>query len=148
MFLGTVQTGLLTLIAASLNMAFYMLSVRRFYIYKFIHQSHFKCLLTIIIRLYRPTARMSFRNTMTKLKYANFSTGRHLVFNFITSKLYTISLLSSLNSRQGWGYDTCENNDVEFDLSAGLRFASISQSTDDRTSVITTPPVSPLLSPS
>ena len=71
---------------------------------------------------------------------------RHFVFNFIASKLYTISLLSSLNSRQGWGYDTSEDNDVEFDLHTdfGLRFASNSQSTDDRTSVFTsTPPVSP-----
>ena len=77
-----------------------------------------------------------------KLNMLTFS--RHFIFNFIASKLYTISLLSSLNSRQGWGYDTSEEFDLRTDL--GLRFASNSQSTDDRTSVITTtstPPVSP-----
>ena len=59
---------------------------------------------------------------------------RYLLLNFITSKLYTSSLLSSLNSRQGWGYDTSENNDEDTEL--GLRFVSNSSV------VITTPPVS------
>ena len=89
---------------------------------------------------------MSFQKYCDQTQYANFFFPRHFVFNFVASKLYTISLLSSLNSRQGWGYDTSENDDVEFDLctDVGLRFASNSQSTDDRTSVvITTPPVSP-----
>jgi len=79
--------------------------------------------------------------------YLTSTDGTHLVFNFISSKLYTISLLSSLNSRQGWGYDTSEDDDGEFELSTDLRvdlrFASNSQSTDDdRTSVviINTPP--------
>ena len=86
---------------------------------------------------------------MTKRNMLIVYISRHLVFNIITSKLYTSSLLSSLNSRLGWGYDTSENNDGEFDLGTylGLRFASNSQSTaaSDRTSasvVITTPPVS------
>ena len=89
---------------------------------------------------------------MTKRNMLIVYISRHLVFNVITSKLYTSSLLSSLNSRLGWGYDTSENNDGEFDLGTyiGLRFASNSQSTaaSDRTSasvVITTPPVSPIL---
>lgn len=76
---------------------------------------------------------------------------RYLLFNVITSKLYTSSLLSSLNSRQGWGYDTSETNDGDFDLSTdsdlSLRFASISRTMVDRTSVViitTPPPVSPL----
>ena len=74
---------------------------------------------------------------------------RHLILNLITSKLYTTSLLSSLNSRQGWGYDTSENNDGEFEsineFGSGLRFARTSQSTCDGTSVIvTSPSVSPL----
>ncbi|KAI0669251.1 hypothetical protein C8Q78DRAFT_1042508 [Trametes maxima] len=33
-------------------------------------------------------------------------TGLHLIFNLPLSKLYTNSLMSSLNSRQGWKYDT------------------------------------------
>ncbi|KAI0357470.1 hypothetical protein OH77DRAFT_1519383 [Trametes cingulata] len=33
-------------------------------------------------------------------------TGLHLIFNLPLSKLYTNSLMSSLNSRQGWQYDT------------------------------------------
>ena len=67
--------------------------------------------------------------------------------NLITSKLYTTSLLSSLNSRQGWGYDTSEDNDGESNsmTDLGLRFACNSPSTLDGTSeVINTPLVSPL----
>ncbi|KAI0712519.1 hypothetical protein C8Q76DRAFT_488332 [Earliella scabrosa] len=33
-------------------------------------------------------------------------TGLHLIFNLPLSKLYTNSLMSSLNSRQGWQYDS------------------------------------------
>jgi len=91
----TVQTGLLTLIFACLDMVFY---------------------------LTRPD-------------------GTHLVFNFILSKLYTSSFLSSLNSRQGHGYDTSDNNDV--DLGTDLNFFNNAQLTVDQTSVvITTPPES------
>ena len=134
-FLVTVQTGLLTLIAASLNFVFYLLSVRRFWI----SISFFiNCLLNSIID-WRHVCRS--KTLWPKTQHTNFFS-RHFVFNFIASKLYTISLLSSLNSRQGWGYDTSEEFDLRTDL--GLRFASNSQSTDDRTSVITTtPPVSP-----
>lgn len=32
--------------------------------------------------------------------------GLHLIFNLPLSKLYTNSLMSSLNSRQGWQYDS------------------------------------------
>ncbi|KAI0769910.1 hypothetical protein C8Q74DRAFT_1369157 [Fomes fomentarius] len=35
-----------------------------------------------------------------------FPTGLHLIFNLPLSKLYTNSLMSSLNSRQGWQYDS------------------------------------------
>ena len=99
-------------------------------------------------------ARMSFQNIMNPMQYANLYKNkwksRYLIFNLITSKLYTTSLLSKLNSRQGWGYDTSENKDGEFDvitdmIGSGLRFASDSQSTFDGTSVvITTSPVSSL----
>ena len=34
------------------------------------------------------------------------SSGLHLVFNLPLSKLYTNSLMSSLNSRKGWNYST------------------------------------------
>ena len=94
---------------------------------------------------------MSFQNTLTRRDMLTciLFYFRYLLLHFTTSKLYTTSLLSSLNSRQGWGYDTSENNDEEFDLGAdlGLRFVSNSQSTaaSDRTSVvIATPLVSPL----
>ncbi|TBU23195.1 hypothetical protein BD311DRAFT_768949 [Dichomitus squalens] len=36
------------------------------------------------------------------------SSGLHLIFNLPLSKLYTNSLLSSLNSRRGWQYDTSD----------------------------------------
>ena len=104
----------------------------------------FKCLLNLITdrrHVCRSLTSIIKRNMLT-CNFILFS--RHLVLNVITSKLYTTSLLSSLNSRQGWGYDTSENNDGEFDLSS-LRFASLSQSTVEGTSVvITTPTVSHL----
>jgi len=56
--------------------------------------------------------------------------GTYLLLNIITSKLYTTSLLSSLNSRQGWGHDTSENNDEDLTTDLGLRFASNAQSAD------------------
>jgi len=71
------------------------------------------------------------------LFYLTSPKGTYLLLNFITSKLYTSSLLSSLNSRQGCGYDTSKNNDEEFDLSTdlGLRFVSNFQSVDETSSV-------------
>ena len=61
-------------------------------------------------------------------QYAN------LLFQVSSLELdYTTSLLSSLNSCQGWGFDTSENNDGESvlstDLGLGMRFASNFQST-------------------
>ncbi|KAI0771212.1 hypothetical protein BD413DRAFT_65230 [Trametes elegans] len=38
--------------------------------------------------------------------FVTSSSGLHLLFNLPLSKLYTNSLMSSLNSRQGWQYDT------------------------------------------
>ncbi|PBK77539.1 hypothetical protein ARMSODRAFT_1012693 [Armillaria solidipes] len=37
-------------------------------------------------------------------------TGLHLLFNFPLSKLYTNTLLSSLNSRGGWAYDSSQSH--------------------------------------
>lgn len=74
---------------------------------------------------------------------------RYLLLNFITSKLYTSSLLSSLNSRRGWGYDASETNlnDEEFLNDLGLRFVSNSQSVDRTSFVITAPVSSSILFP-
>jgi len=57
--------------------------------------------------------------------------GTYLLMDFITSKIYTCSLLSSLNSRQGRGYDTSEYAE-QIELGASeldLRFVRGSQST-------------------
>jgi hypothetical protein len=150
-----VQTGLLTLIFAGLDMLLYLMIVRRFDSFKSNLQSHFTCLL--IFNNYSPMARMSFQKSLSpRRNYANYIyiISRYLTLNLITSKLYTTSLLSSLNSRQGWGYDSSENNDDEEfdsitdDLGGGLRFArttSQSELTVDGTSVVvitTTSPVS------
>ncbi|TFY83870.1 hypothetical protein EWM64_g155 [Hericium alpestre] len=40
--------------------------------------------------------------------YLGIATGTHLIFNFPLSKLYTNSLLSTLNSRSGWKYSDSE----------------------------------------
>lgn len=46
------------------------------------------------------------------LLYLSSPSGKHLFFNFCLSKLYTNSLMSSLNSRGGWKYN--EESDVAF----------------------------------
>jgi len=69
--------------------------------------------------------------------------GTYLLLNIVRSKIYTSSLLSSLNSRQGWGYDTSESSGEVSTNLGSLRFASDSESMTDRTSAvitITTPP--------
>jgi len=72
------------------------------------------------------------------LYLTNWAGGTYLLLNIVTSKIYTSSLLSSLNSRQGWGYDTSESSrEVSTNLGS-LRFASDSESMIDRTSVVTT----------
>ncbi|EKM52683.1 uncharacterized protein PHACADRAFT_261275 [Phanerochaete carnosa HHB-10118-sp] len=43
--------------------------------------------------------------------YLSTPTGLHLAFNFPLAKLYTNSLMSSLNSRSGWRYQTSEHTD-------------------------------------
>lgn len=42
--------------------------------------------------------------------YLGDSTGNHLIFNLALAKLYTNSLLSSLNSREGWKYTSAMEN--------------------------------------
>jgi hypothetical protein len=59
---------------------------------------------------------------------------RYLLLNIVTSKIYTSSLLSSLNSRQGLGYDTSERSLEESNLGTflgSLRFAGASDSMVD-----------------
>ncbi|TFY83872.1 hypothetical protein EWM64_g153 [Hericium alpestre] len=43
--------------------------------------------------------------------YLGIPTGLHLAFNFPLSKLYSNSLLSSLNSRRGWKFSTMSDSD-------------------------------------
>lgn len=45
--------------------------------------------------------------------YLGITSGTHLIFNFALSKLYSNSLLSSLNSRQGWKYSASTINDSD-----------------------------------
>ncbi|KZV73839.1 hypothetical protein PENSPDRAFT_574044 [Peniophora sp. CONT] len=44
--------------------------------------------------------------------FLSIPTGTHLIFNFPLSKLYSNSLLSSLNSRQGWKMGGADSEDV------------------------------------
>jgi hypothetical protein len=51
--------------------------------------------------------------------------GTYLLVAIITSKVYTCSLLSSLNSRQGRGYDTSQNaEEIQLGTDIDLRFAT------------------------
>ncbi|KAI0809041.1 hypothetical protein BC629DRAFT_1590141 [Irpex lacteus] len=48
-------------------------------------------------------------------------TGLHLLFNFPLAKLYTNSLMSSLNSRAGWRYQTTETDKKSQGIELGSR---------------------------
>jgi len=62
----------------------------------------------------------------------NRTGGTYLLLNIVTSKIYTSSLLSSLNSRQGWGYDTSESSESNLGtFLGGLRFSGASDSMVD-----------------
>ncbi|KAK0432888.1 hypothetical protein EV421DRAFT_1742001 [Armillaria borealis] len=58
-------------------------------------------------------------------------TGLHLLFNFPLSKLYTNTLMSSLNSRGGWAYDSSANNHSHSHTTGGI--VSTSGGTASRT---------------
>ncbi|ESK87101.1 hypothetical protein Moror_11908 [Moniliophthora roreri MCA 2997] len=59
------------------------------------------------------------------LVYLLDPTGTHLIFNCVLPKLYTNSLLSSLNSRGGWRYNDSENTSTKHSQNdIGLRRVS------------------------
>ncbi|KAF8801661.1 hypothetical protein BYT27DRAFT_7114473, partial [Phlegmacium glaucopus] len=91
----TMQTGLITLISAGLDLLFYLINPG----------------------------------------------GTHLLLNLITPKLYTSSLLSSLNSRKGWGYDASDNTEDQFGLGT-LQFSSNLRVDKTTSGLVTTTQVS------
>ena len=75
----TVQTGLITALCAIINLILFL----------------------IFVRPIPSSFNLSFLNTLLS---SHQPTGLHLIFNLPLSKLYTNSLMSSLNSRSGWQY--------------------------------------------
>ncbi|KAJ3574716.1 hypothetical protein NP233_g1572 [Leucocoprinus birnbaumii] len=69
--------------------------------------------------------------------YLTDSTGTHLIFNFPLCKLYTNSLMSSLNSRKGWKYSTAsehsERPGADFDIEKSTSGQVISTHPDEPT---------------
>ncbi|KAF7288335.1 hypothetical protein HMN09_01368100 [Mycena chlorophos] len=63
-----------------------------------------------LIRITIQTGMISFIFSVVHLSlYLGYSTGLHLLFNFPQSKLYSNSLMSTLNARGGWGQRTDNN---------------------------------------
>ncbi|KAK0488786.1 hypothetical protein IW261DRAFT_1557220 [Armillaria novae-zelandiae] len=74
------------------------------------HKTGFRGSDELVDRIIRSTVQTGLITTLCALidllTYLLDPTGLHLVFNFPLPKLYTNTLLSSLNSRGGWAYDS------------------------------------------
>ncbi|KAK0238723.1 hypothetical protein EDD85DRAFT_950907 [Armillaria nabsnona] len=74
------------------------------------HKTGFRGSDELVDRIIRSTVQTGLITTLCALidllTYLLDPTGLHLVFNFPLPKLYTNTLLSSLNSRGGWSYDS------------------------------------------
>ncbi|KAK7051590.1 hypothetical protein VNI00_004569 [Paramarasmius palmivorus] len=74
------------------------------------HKTGFKSTDSHLDRIIRLTIQTGLVTTIWALTdllvYLLLPDGTHLIFNCVLPKLYTISLLSSLNSRGGWRYNT------------------------------------------
>ncbi|KAF7292085.1 hypothetical protein MIND_01234900 [Mycena indigotica] len=95
-----------------------------------------------LIRLTMQTGMISFAFSMVHLGlYLGYPTGLHLLFNFPQSKLYSNSLMSTLNARGGWGqrteaadsqhanYPNTGSNNVPLQVSVGVHsFSAVSSS--------------------
>ncbi|KAJ3506126.1 hypothetical protein NLJ89_g7039 [Agrocybe chaxingu] len=57
--------------------------------------------------------------TADLIVYLADPTGTHLMLNYPLSKLYSNSLMSSLNSRRGWKYDESANTDTDPVITTG-----------------------------
>lgn len=72
------------------------------------HKTGFKTTDNYIDRLIKMTVQTGVVTavwaTVDLLLFLLDDSGNHLIFNFCLAKLYTNSLMSSLNSRGGWGY--------------------------------------------
>lgn len=107
----TVQTGMITALCASTDLICYLTTVRS-------HTLWFDKTLTV--DTFQPTA-------------------LHTAFNEVMPKLYTNSLMSSLNYRAGWGYgtggfgDTTNNTQNGHFSTNGPRFASMPASSSTGT---------------
>ncbi|KAK7051611.1 hypothetical protein VNI00_004590 [Paramarasmius palmivorus] len=61
--------------------------------------------------------------------------GTHLIFNCVLPKLYTISLLSSLNARRGWKYEsesTSRRSQNDFGLRRFIQSENVDSSSNPR----------------
>ncbi|KAG2010134.1 hypothetical protein CC2G_012977 [Coprinopsis cinerea AmutBmut pab1-1] len=83
--------------------------------------SHSDLIVDRIIRLTMQTGLLTM--IVASLDLITFLTdpkGTHLIFNFPLAKLYTNSLMSSLNSRKGWNFHTKDQNKTILESEHGL----------------------------
>lgn len=67
--------------------------------------------------------------------YLRWTEGYHIAFNFMLAKLYTNSLLSSLNSRSGWAFGSSSDPSGNRGPSSGTRGNGRVQTEVSRTQV-------------
>ncbi|PBL01325.1 hypothetical protein ARMGADRAFT_1160541 [Armillaria gallica] len=78
------------------------------------HKTGFQASDELVDRIIRSTVQTGLLTSICAIVdlivYLVDPTGLHLLFNFPLSKLYTNTLLSSLNSRGGWAYDSSQSH--------------------------------------
>ncbi|KAK0456786.1 hypothetical protein EV421DRAFT_1895984 [Armillaria borealis] len=91
-----------------LELCSFILSLRRN------HKTGFQASDELVDRIIRSTVQTGLLTSICAIVdlivYLVDPTGLHLLFNFPLSKLYTNTLLSSLNSRGGWAYDSSQSH--------------------------------------
>jgi len=96
------------------------------------HKSGFQASDLMVDRIIRLTVQTCFITSVVAILDVSFfladPTGTHLMFNFPLCKLYSNSLMSSLNSRRGWKYGNTTIGEVSPTDTEGAQSPTLRQS--------------------
>ncbi|KIK50779.1 hypothetical protein GYMLUDRAFT_252678 [Collybiopsis luxurians FD-317 M1] len=110
------------------------------------HKTGFKTSDQLVDRIIRLTVQTGLITTVCAIvdaiMYLVDPTGTHLIFNLPLAKLYSVTLLSSLNSREGWAFNSSNYSDsVSRSMTGGIRTGRTHKKTEVHISTTTTPEV-------
>ncbi|KAE9398848.1 hypothetical protein BT96DRAFT_994549 [Gymnopus androsaceus JB14] len=106
------------------------------------HKTGFPTSDEIVDKIIRLTVQTGFITTVCAIVDAIVflvdTSGTHLIFNLALAKLYSITLMSSLNSRSGWAFDSSNQDTHTRSLSAGVSTSAGNRGTRKPTEVYVT----------